>query len=82
VTCDDQVEVALTLVNQVALPDKSQIDITFHGPMGNEIITSRHAVPWGVGIKVLGKIAIETGQGPGEYQVSARLVQGQEMLAE
>lgn len=81
-TCGEQVEVRLTLVNQVSLPDQAQIHLAVYDPQGTEIATSLRPVAGAGGINELGVIPLQTGLVAGEYRVAARLVTGPETLAE
>lgn len=81
VTVGKRVEVALTLASRAPLGGTEQIQVTVEGPaaMGGGFT---RAATEGAGIRDLGAIAVETGEAPGEWRVSARLVRGDETLAE
>jgi len=82
VTTGDRVDVTLTLIQRVPAEAAEEVVVTVFGPNGKELAHERHHVPPGAGIKELGDISFATGDGPGEYQIVARLLRNREPLAE
>ena len=82
VACGDSVDVTLTLVNQNPLSGGEQIHVTVTGPAGNEIETDLRPAPLGAGIAELGAVSIDAGETAGEYKLQARLIRGEDTLAE
>jgi beta-galactosidase len=82
VTAGDRVAVALTLVQAASAEVADQVNVTVRGPAGREIATMSSFVPRGARIEEMGSIAFAADAGPGEYRVVARLLRGEEVLAE
>jgi beta-galactosidase len=82
VTAGDRVAVALTLVQAASAEVADQVNVTVRGPAGREIATMSNFVPRGARIEEMGSIAFAADAGPGEYRVVARLLRGEEVLAE
>ncbi len=79
--CGERIEVALTLVSREPLQGAEEVRVTVQSPSGAERETS-YAAPAGTGVREMGAVAVETGQEPGEWRVSARLLRDGEVLAE
>jgi hypothetical protein len=79
-TPEDVVDVKVTLVNGLPLPLNTRLKVALSSADGN-VVNSLHDVPLHTGIHPLGSIQLKTGA-PGECQINARLVAGEERLAE
>lgn len=70
----DEVEVDITLVNRIPLPDGTQLRASVYFP-GEVVVAGQYPVPCSPGVHPLESTRVKIGA-PGEYQVVARLVAG------
>jgi len=71
-----------TLVDWLPLDGSEGVSIQIFDPLGKEINDGMISTPSGSGIKKLGKYSINTGNAPGKYRFSAKLVKDEKTLAE
>jgi hypothetical protein len=77
----DVIDVNMTLVNRIPLPAESRLSISVSSPINESIAMGSYQVSQTPGVQPLESVQVEM-DAPGEYQITARLVAGQKMLAE
>ncbi len=80
--CGQSVPVTLTLSSREPLTGGERVDVTVTGPAGPAGQALHWAAPTGAGIRPLGQVTVETGAPEGEWRLAARLLRGEDTLAE
>ncbi|MBI4786419.1 MAG: beta galactosidase jelly roll domain-containing protein [Chloroflexi bacterium] len=81
-TLGETINVSCTVVSRLPLGGNEQVVVTVYDPTGARIASEVRRVAAGMGIKELGAISFKTTDTAGEYRVSARWMQGEQILAQ
>ena len=81
-TIGETISVACTLVSRLPLRGNAQVVVTVYDPTGARIASEIRRAAAGTGIQELADISFKTTDASGEYRASARLMQGEEILAQ
>jgi beta-galactosidase len=71
---DSAVTLSLTLINRTPLAGPDQISVQLFDPDGREVSSVKQDAPQGAGINTLGDIMLNPALHPGQYQLTARLL--------
>jgi Beta-galactosidase/beta-glucuronidase len=71
---DSELALSITLVNRVPLAGPDQISIHLFDPDGKEVSSVQHDAPQGAGIHPVREIMLNPALRPGQYQLTARLL--------
>lgn len=75
------VQVTVTLVNQVPLTEQASIEIVVRDPQGEVVLAETRAAPAGRGVQESGRVRVVLEQS-GEYVVGAQVLKGADVISE